>query len=209
MIPFASHRCRARARPEQSVDHAVGVGEVDRGGGEDRALIARGERRIAFQGFGPAEKAEFDRVAALVEQPCGDKAVAAVAAGAAENGDPASRSREPRRFVGDRETRPLHELDARRSGRNRKAISFAHFGWRQQSGYADGHAQNGGARRWRSAQGGQIRAFHRPGFCYIPPALIPDSSAGRHSTVNRMVAGSVLLGEPTISRSYVLRTRAF
>jgi hypothetical protein len=29
------------------------------------------------------------------------------------------------------------------------------------------------------AQGGQKRASHRAGFCYIAPTLIPDSSAGR------------------------------
>ena len=51
---------------EQSVDHAVGLGEVDRGGVEDRALIASGgERRVAFQGVAAAEQAEFDRIAAL------------------------------------------------------------------------------------------------------------------------------------------------
>ena len=52
-------------RAEQSVDHAIGLGEVDRSGVEDRALIASGgERRIAFQGVAAAEQPEFDRIAA-------------------------------------------------------------------------------------------------------------------------------------------------
>ena len=132
-----------KSRPEQRVDHAVGLGEVNRSGVEDRSLVASGgERRIAFQGLAAAEQSELDRIAAHRQEPRGDEAVAAVAAGAAEDGDPAARLREPRRFVSDRETRPLHERNARRSGRNRKAVGPAHFSWRQQlricSGIAHG-----------------------------------------------------------------------
>ena len=51
---------------EQGVDHAIGSGKGDCGGGEDRALIAAGgERRVAFQGVAAAEQAQFDRIAAL------------------------------------------------------------------------------------------------------------------------------------------------
>ena len=49
------------AGPEQSVDHAIGSGEVDRSGCVDRPLVASsGERRIAFQGlaWGPASRAQ-------------------------------------------------------------------------------------------------------------------------------------------------------
>ena len=91
-----------KPRAEQGVDHAIGSGKVDCGGSEDRALIAAGgERRVAFQDVAAAEQAEFDRIAALAEQPAGDESVAAVAARAAEDGDPAARLLKPRRLVGD------------------------------------------------------------------------------------------------------------
>src|SRR6202042_1106859 len=93
-----------KPRAEQSVDHAIGFSEVERGGGEDRALVAsRGERRVAFQGIAAADEAELDRKAALAEQAAGDEAVAAVAARPTENGNPAARLRKPRLFVSDRE----------------------------------------------------------------------------------------------------------
>ena len=164
-----------KPRAKQSVDHAIGFGEVGSGGGEDRALIVtRGERRVAFQGVAAAEQAELDRIAALAQEPRGDEAVAAVAAGAAEHGDPAARLREPRRFVSNRKPRPLHERDARRSRRNRKAVGPAHFSWRQQFRERQGVRHGGeGARGSRAAQGGQKRPSHRAGFCYIAPHADP------------------------------------
>ncbi len=168
------------ARAEQSVDHAISLGEVDRTGVEDRAGPASGgERRIAFQGIAAAEQSELDRIAALTEQPAGDEAVAAVAARAADDGDPAARFREPHRFVGDCETRPLHQLNARRSGRNRKAVGLAHFGGRQEFRERQRVKHQRRLRATWPKRKRQKRAFHRVGFCYIPPTLIPDSSAGR------------------------------
>src|SRR5262249_46387573 len=161
------------------VDYAVGGCDVNRRGVKDRRLIASGgERRVAFQGVEPAEQSEFDRISALTEQPRGGEAIAGVAAGATKNGDPAARLREPRRLVGDRETRPLHERDARHSGGNRKAVGFAHFGGREELRERQGIAH--GTRKLRAVRAlrkRQKRASHRAGFCYIPPTLIPDSSA--------------------------------
>ena len=162
-------------RAEQSVDHAVGFSEVNCRGGEDQALIASGgERGIAFQGVSTAEQAEFDRVAALAEQAAGDEAVPTVASRATKHNDPAARLREPRRFVSDRKPRPLHELNAGRPGRNRKAVGPVHFSWRQEFRKRHGIAHGGeGARRSRSAQGGQKRPSHRAVFCYIAPHADP------------------------------------
>ena len=119
--------------PEQRVDHAVGARDINRRSVEGRPRIARGgERRIAFQRVAPTEQSDLDLVSARGKQPRGDEAVAAVAAGAADDGDPAARLCQPRRLVGDRETSPLHKRDARRSGRDRKAIGLAHLSGRQQ-----------------------------------------------------------------------------
>ncbi len=141
--------------PEQGVDHAVDGAKVNRRSLEDRAGPASGgERGVAFQGVAAAKQPEFDPIAARSQEPRGDETVAAVAAGPAQNGDPAARFREPRRFVGDRETRPLHELNARRSGRNRNAVGPAHFSRRQQFRERHGIAHGReGARRSRAAQG--------------------------------------------------------
>ena len=161
--------------PEQRVDHAIGLGEVDCAGVVDRSLVASGgERRIALQGLAAAEQSELDRIAARRQEPRSDEAIAAIAARAAENGDPAARPREPRRFVSDREPRPLHEHDARRSRRNREAVGPAHFSGRQQLRIGSGIAHGSeGARRSRRDARGQKRPSHRAAFCYIAPHADP------------------------------------
>ena len=167
--------------PEQSVDDEIGAAGIDGCGVEDLALVARGgERRIAPQRFAPADEPELDRVAALCQEPRGDEAVAAVAAGAAEDDDPAARLREPRRLVGDREARALHQRDAWRSGGHGEAVGLAHFGRGQEFRARLGIEHGGeGARPFRPAQAAKTR-FPSPGILLYPrPALIPDSSAGR------------------------------
>ena len=179
-LRFALHLA-GESGPEQRVDHAVSARDVNRRKVEGRPRIARGgQRRIAFQRVAPAEQSDLDLISARREQSRGDKAIAAVAAGAAEDGDPAARLCQPGRLVGDCEPRPLHERDARRSRCDRKAIGLAHFSGRQQFRERLWIAHGSeGARRLRHAQAAKKRAFHRAGFCYIPAALIPDSSAGR------------------------------
>ena len=169
------------ARAEQSVDHAIGSGEVNRRGVEDRPLIASGgERRIAFQRVASAKQSELDRIAARRQEPRGYETVAAVAARATENGDPAARLCEPRRFVSDREPRPLHKRDARRSGRNRKAVGLAHFSRPQQLRVGSGIAHgNEGARGSRATQGPKNALPIAPDSAISRLTLIPDSSAGR------------------------------
>ena len=157
-----------KPRPEQRVDHAIRAARIDRRGVEDRALKARGgEGGIALQRLAPADEPKLDRVAAAHEQARGDEAVAAVPAGAAEDDDPASRLRAPRRLVRDREARPLHERDARRSRFDRGTVGFAHFGWRQElrGGQGIEHERRVLARFARRKR--QKRAFHRSQFCYI------------------------------------------
>ena len=78
--------------------------------------------------FAPADEPEFNRVAALCQEPPGDEAVAAVAAGPAEDDDAAARIREPRPLVGHREARALHQRDAWCSGGHGEAVGLAHFG---------------------------------------------------------------------------------
>ena len=175
MIAFASpSMSRASPAPNSASIDAVGAREVNRRSVEGRPGIARGgERRIAFQRVAPAEQSDLDRISAESEQPRGDEAVAAVAAGAAEDGDPAARLREPRRLVGDRETRPLHERNAGRSGRNRKAIGLAHFSGRQQFRERQGIAHGGeGARRSRAAQAAKTR-FPSRGILLYPADADP------------------------------------
>ena len=156
---------------EQSVDDAIGAAGIDGCGVEDLALVARGgERRIAPQRFAPAEEPELDRVAALCQEPRGDEAVAAVAAGAAEDDDPAARLREPRRLVGDRERPPAPSarcLAFRRRSAKRSASPIS--AGVSSSGMRLGIEHGGeGARPLVARRKRQKRAFHRPGFCYIP-----------------------------------------
>ena len=167
--------------PEQSVDDAISAARIDGCGVEDLALVARGgERRIARQRFLPADEPEFDRVAALCQEPPGDEAVAAIAAGAAEDDDPSARLREPRRLVGDREARALHQRDAWRSGGHGEAVGLAHFGRGQELRARLGIEHGGeGARPFRPAQAAKTRFPSPRILLYPPPALIPDSSAGR------------------------------
>ncbi len=157
MIAFASpSMSRARPAPNRASITQSAWARSIRGRGKDRTLIASGgERRIAFQGLAAAEQAQFNRIAARRQEPPGDEAVAPIAAGAAENGDPAAGPGKPRRFVSDRETRPLHERDARRSGRNRKAVGFAHFSWRQKLRVGSGiaHGREGARGLARGARG--------------------------------------------------------
>ncbi len=157
------------AGAEQGVDHTSGAVRIKRRGVEDPPVIARGgERRIAFQRFAFAQEPKLDRVAALSQKARGDEAVAAIAARAAEDDDPAARFGEPRRFVGDRKAGPLHERDARRSGGDGEAVSLAHFGRGQELGARAGIEHGGeGARAGARAQAAKTR-FPSPGILLYP-----------------------------------------
>ena len=162
------------ARAEQGVDHAIGPGEIERRGVEDRALIARGgERRIAAQRLAPAEEPELDRIAAPRKQARGDEAVAAVAAGAAQDDDPAARLCKTRRFIRDREARTLHERDARRSRCDGEAVGLAHFGRGQELRLRQGvEHEPEGARPFRAAQAAKTR-FPSPRILLYPAGADP------------------------------------
>ena len=142
---------------------------IERRGVEDPPLIARGgERRIAFQRVALAQEPELDRVAALSQKARGDEAVAAIAARAAEDDDPAARPGKPRRFVGDRKAGPLHERDARRSGGDGEAVSLAHFGRGQELRMRLGIEHGGeGARPCAPAQAAKTR-FPSPRILLYP-----------------------------------------
>ena len=142
-----------------------------------RALIAAGgERRVALAGdLGGASKPSSTAwPLARSSSRVAIDPVAAVAAGAAEHGDPAARLREPRGVVGDPEPSPLHERDARRSRRNRKAIALLISAGVRSCGNAKGSGMEPrGARGSRRGAKGQKRPSHRAGFCYIAPHADP------------------------------------
>ena len=90
--------------------------------------FAAATRGIAFQPAHVAHQQHLDPIAALGEEPRGDKAIAAVVAGPGHHDDPAAGRMASDDGGGDRGSGALHQVDAGHATRNRQAVGFGHFG---------------------------------------------------------------------------------
>ena len=121
-----------KARAEQRVnDHLRADEEVGAGFLGRTFPVLRGMERIAFQAVAVAEKQEPDRIAALGQPACGDKAVAAIVARPGHHHDAGSERMSLGNEIRHRAAGIGHECRAGHAGGNRQAIGFRHFAVRQ------------------------------------------------------------------------------
>jgi hypothetical protein len=122
----------AEAGPEQGVDHEADLGGERRRQGLDGAVPARGVARgVAGERVRGAEQEEADRPAGFRQMARRDEPVAAIVAGAAEDGGRARRPARGDRF-GDGGAGALHQRLAGEAARDGQPIGLAHLARRQQ-----------------------------------------------------------------------------
>ncbi len=128
------HRARraldrtGKPRPEDGVDDEGGVRKPVRGCRFDRAAEPpRRLGRIASQAIPVPEAQEPHAKSAFAEQARGDKAVAAVVAGACHDDNRSPEFLAQRSGIGNRTPRILHENNPGRAGGDREPIRFRHF----------------------------------------------------------------------------------
>ena len=121
------------AGAEQGIDDHVRLLERVRLGRLDQPLPAlRGLRGIALEPAALTQQKQPRAIAALRQHPRGDKTIAAIVAGTCHDHDPAPGRVATRYGVGHRSAGGFHQINARRSGRDREPIRFGHFGGGQQ-----------------------------------------------------------------------------
>ena len=115
-------------RPEQSIDHDIGAGEKAGGKRLDGAGPELGHGGSVMGKLGAVPlKPKPDGVTLLKQMARGDKAVAAIVAGTAENGDRARIGEAPRNLVGDGAPGALHQRETKHAALHGKAIGLAHL----------------------------------------------------------------------------------
>ncbi len=117
-----------KARAEEPVDHEIGGIEIKFLDGEDLAgPTLGGKRRVAPQPVARAKQSELDGKFLPSEHARGDKAVAAIIAGSAENRDAAMAWEKPRGLPCHRRASLFHQHGTGRAPGDGQPIGFGHF----------------------------------------------------------------------------------
>ena len=119
----------SKTRAKQRVDGKTSGVEVDLLDGLDIAGPPRcGEPRVATQAIARTEEPKLNGKALFREEPRSDKAIAAIVARAAKDGDLRLRGDKPGAFSCHRGPRLFHQQGARRASRDGQSIGLSHFG---------------------------------------------------------------------------------